>query len=156
MIKGQQIMPSFKKKLTNNFQSNTKKLQCSITWWTSQMDKTSTSSNSSKDLLTIGILSKLQNMTNCNTLFIYHSLLGSQLYYGTSLWEQMNTENQKQNETKITFKKHFDQTDLLYKELNIMSKLSMMENLEITTTTILDQLLRNSWTYLYINNNINY
>ena len=56
----------------------------------------------------------------------------------------MNTENQKQNETKITFKKHFDQTDLLYTELNIMSKLSMMENLEITTTTILDQLLRNS------------
>ena len=70
----------------------------------------------------IGVLSKLRNKTNCNTLkMIYHSLFGSHLHYGAQ-----NTKNQKQVEIlqnrvvrKITFKKRFDQTDVLYKELNI-------------------------------------
>ena len=45
----------------------------------------------------IDILSKLQNITNRNTLkMIYHSLFGSDLHYGAQLCGQPNTKNQKQ------------------------------------------------------------
>ena len=44
-----------------------------------------------------GILSKMRNYTNRDILkMIYYSLFGSHLQYGAHLWEQANTENQKQ------------------------------------------------------------
>ena len=91
--------------------------------WTKQVTKVKIKLNRATD-----ILSKLQDMTNRNTIkMIYHSLFGSHLHYGAQLWGQINTENQKQIELlqnravrKITFKKPFDQTDPLYKELNML------------------------------------
>ena len=58
---------------------------------------------------------------------IYRFLFGSHLHYGAQLWWQINTVNQKQIEIlqnravgKITFEKHFDRTDSLYKELKVL------------------------------------
>ena len=66
---------------------------------------------------------------------IYNSLFGSHIHYGVQLWGQTNTENQKQIEIlrnravqKIAFKKHFDQTDPLYKESNILKFRDIMHH----------------------------
>ena len=84
----------------------------------------------------IGILSEIQNITNRNTLkMIYHFFFfffffGFHLHYGPQLWGKTNIEKQKKLKNSKT-----DQ-----------SEKSFSKN---TTATILDQLLRNSWTYLY-------
>ena len=60
--------------------------------WTKQVIQVKIKLNQATD-----ILSKLQNITNRNTLkMIYHSLFGSDLHYGAQLCGQPNTKNQKQ------------------------------------------------------------
>lgn len=121
----------------------------------------------------IGIPNKLKNITNRNTKWLIHSLFDSQLHHGAQLWGQTNTENKtnwnssKQSNQKNNFQKtfwsnwffNFNSVILRISKIAFLSaKVSIMKNLqklslplsnvEIITARIIDQLLRNSWTYL--------
>ena len=74
------------------------------------------------------ILSKLRHSLNRNFLKVmYHSLFGSHLHYGAQLCGQKNAEKinkfrvlQNRALRKITFKKLYDSTNAIYKNLKIV------------------------------------
>ena len=76
----------------------------------------------------VRVLSKLRRNTNLKTLkIIYHSLFASYLQYGSQLWGQTNKESQKKIQViqngalrKISFKKFYDPTVQLYKDVKLL------------------------------------